>query len=57
MADGEKCNNKDCKNIVTEIRKRDGQYKKYCSLSCRRLGISEKAKITSLERYGASNTF
>lgn len=55
MADGEKCNNKDCKSIVTEIRKKDGQYKKYCSLSCRRLGVSEKAKQTSLERYGVSN--
>jgi hypothetical protein len=55
MADGEKCNNVNCKTIVTEIRKKDGQYKKYCSLSCRRLGVAEKAKQTSLERYGVSN--
>jgi hypothetical protein len=55
MADGEKCNNVNCRTIVTEIRKKDGQYKKYCSLSCRRLGVVEKAKQTSLERYGVSN--
>lgn len=55
MANGEKCNNINCKTIVTEIRKKDGQYKKYCSLSCRRLGVAEKAKQTSLERYGVSN--
>lgn len=55
MADGEKCNNKDCKTIVTEIRRKDGQYKKYCSLSCQRLGIANKAKQTSLEKYGMSN--
>lgn len=54
MADGEKCNNKDCKTIVTEVRK-NGQYKKYCSSSCRRLGIAEKARATSMERYGVSN--
>jgi hypothetical protein len=54
MADGEKCNNKDCKEIVTERRK-DGQYKKYCSLSCQRLGVAEKSKQTSLEKYGVSN--
>lgn len=55
MAEGEKCNNKDCKTIVTEIRKKDGQYKKYCSPSCRRLGVAEKVKQTSLIRYGVSN--
>jgi len=54
MANGEKCNNKDCKIIVTEVRK-NGQYKKYCSSSCRRLGVAEKCKSTSLERYGVSN--
>jgi hypothetical protein len=55
MADGEKCNNKDCKTIITEKRKKDGQYKKYCCPSCRRLGVTEKCKQTSLEKYGVSN--
>lgn len=55
MADGEKCNNKDCSTIVTEIRRKDGQYKKYCSLSCQRLGVADKIKQTSLDRYGVSN--
>ena len=55
MADGGKCNNKNCKVIVTEIRKKDGQYKKYCSTSCRRLGVAEKCKQTSIEKYGVSN--
>jgi len=49
MADGEKCNSKNCEIIVTEFRK-NGQYKKYCSPSCRRLGVTEKCKSTSLER-------
>lgn len=55
MANGEKCNNKDCTVIVTDIRKKDGQYKKYCSLSCQRLGVAEKSTQTSLERYDVSN--
>lgn len=55
MANGEKCNNKDCEKIVTEIRRKDGQYKKYCSLSCQRLGVAEKSRQTSLEKYGVSN--
>lgn len=55
MANGEKCNNKDCKTIVTEIRKKDGQYKKYCSPSCQRLCVAKKARQTSLEKYGVSN--
>jgi hypothetical protein len=55
MANGEKCNNKDCKVIVTEIRKKDGEYKKYCSPSCQRLSVAEKAKQTALDRYGVSN--
>lgn len=38
MINGEKCNNTNCNNIVTEVRKKDGQYKKYCSTSCRRAG-------------------
>lgn len=54
MANGEKCNNIDCKTIVTDFRK-NGQYKKYCCSSCRRLGIAEKCKQTSLEKYGVSN--
>lgn len=54
MADGEKCNNKDCKTIITDLRK-NGQYKKYCCSSCRRLGVAEKVKQTSLEKYGVSN--
>ncbi len=55
MANGEKCNNANCNTIVTEIRKKDGQYKKYCSLSCQRLTIAEKIKSTCLEKYGVSN--
>jgi hypothetical protein len=54
MANGEKCNNKDCRIIITEHRK-NGQYKKYCCSSCRRLGVSEKVKQTSLLRYGVTN--
>lgn len=54
MADGEKCNNKNCKNLVTEYRK-NGEYKKYCSSSCRCLGIAEKSKQTSLKKYGVDN--
>lgn len=40
---------------MTEIRKKDGQYKKYCSLSCQHLGVAEKAKQTSILKYGVSN--
>jgi hypothetical protein len=54
MANGEKCNNKDCRIIITEHRK-NGQYKKYCCSSCRHLGVSEKVKQTSLLRYGVTN--
>lgn len=54
MADGKKCNNEDCKVLVTEYRK-DGQYEKYCSLSCQCLGVTKKTKKTSLERYRVSN--
>jgi len=55
MANGQKCNNKSCKTIVTEIRRKDGQYKKYCSISCQRIGVADKVKQTSLLRYGVSN--
>ena len=48
MADGVKCNNDNCKIIVTDCRK-NGQYKKYCYSSCRRLGVaSMPATILSL---------
>lgn len=56
MANGEKCNNTNCKTIVTEIRKKDGQYKKYCSPSCQRFSVTEKIKSTCLEKYGVSNS-
>lgn len=54
MADGEKCNNPSCEVLVVERRK-NGQYKKYCSSSCCHIGNAEKAKKTSLERYGTTN--
>jgi hypothetical protein len=55
MTNGEKCCNPSCANIVTEIRKKDRQYKKYCSLSCRRLGVAANVRKTCLEKYGVTN--
>jgi len=54
MENGQKCNNPDCKTLVLEHRK-NGQYKKYCSSSCRHIGNAIKSKQTSLEKYGVTN--
>lgn len=55
MENGEKCNNNDCNSVVIEKRRKDGKYKKYCSLSCQRLCVKNNMEKTCLEKYGVKN--
>ena len=50
-----KCNNVNCDNIVTEIRKKDGQYKKYCSKLCQYSDPARSLKISVAVKLAHAN--